>query len=86
MIDPTAAEAALSEVRDLVAADGGDITVHSVTDRSVELTLILDTVECAECVMPRSFLETVALDMMKPSLPGLAEVRIHDPRESGSTR
>ena len=84
MMDPAAVDSALSAVRDLVAADGGDITVHSVTDNSVELTLILDTAECAECVMPRSFLETVALDLMKPSLPGLAEVRIHDPREPAS--
>jgi hypothetical protein len=81
MIDPTKAEEALAPVRDLVSADGGDIVVASTTDDAVRLTLVLDTAECAECVMPRPFLETVAFDMMSPALPGLAAVEIEDPRE-----
>ena len=75
------ATAALAGVRELVAADGGDILVASTSDDSVRLTLVLETAECAECVMPRPFLETVALDMMKSALPGLANVVIDDPRE-----
>ena len=81
MIDSTEAEAALAGVRALVAADGGDILVASTTAESVSLTLVLETAECAECVMPRQFLETVALDMMQPTLPALRAVVIDDPRE-----
>ena len=81
MIDHDAAEAALAPVRSLVAADGGEITISETSADSVRLTLVLETAECAECVMPRQFLETVALDMMRPALPGLASVRIDDPRE-----
>jgi hypothetical protein len=81
MIDSTEAEAALAGVRALVAADGGDILVASTTADSVSLTLVLETAECAECVMPRQFLETVALDMMQPTLPALRAVVIDDPRE-----
>jgi len=80
MIDPGDAEAALIAVRDLVAADGGDIIVSDTTDDTVRLTLVLETAECAECVMPRAFLETVALDMMAAHLPDLRHVEIHDPR------
>ena len=83
MIDVAAAEAALAGVRELVAADGGDIVVAATDDDTVRLTLVLDTAECAECVMPRQFLETVALDMMQPLLPQLSRVDIDDPRESG---
>ncbi|MFT5204205.1 MAG: hypothetical protein ACI9C1_003612 [Candidatus Aldehydirespiratoraceae bacterium] len=81
MISADNATAAIVGVRDLVAADGGDIVVSGTDEQSVTLTLILDTAECAECVMPRSFLETVALDMMQPALPGLLSVSILDPRE-----
>jgi Fe-S cluster biogenesis protein NfuA len=81
MIDPERAEAALVGVRELVAADGGDILVASTTDDTVRLMLVLESAACAECVMPRPFLETVALDMMRPELPGLAVVVIDDPRE-----
>ncbi len=81
MISMDQATEALAGVRDLVAADGGDILVASTTDDSVQLTLVLESAACAECVMPRSFLETVALDMMKPALPGLTRVAIDDPRE-----
>ncbi len=81
MISMAEAEAALAAVRELVAADGGDIAVSATGDDHVALRLVLDTAECAECVMPRAFLETVALDMMKADLPGLARVEIDDPRE-----
>ncbi|MEZ5244181.1 MAG: hypothetical protein R2707_03725 [Acidimicrobiales bacterium] len=81
MIDHARAEAALAGVRELVAADGGDIVVASTSDDAVRLTLVLETASCAECVMPRRFLETVALDMMRAELPGLAAVVIDDPRE-----
>lgn len=81
MIDHQQAEYAVAGVRALVGADGGDVVVAETDDDSVRLTLVLDTAECAECVMPRQFLETVAFDMMKPSLPALTRVVIDDPRE-----
>ena len=82
MIDRLDAESALGEVRSLLSADGGDIVVVGVADDRIELRLILETAECAECVMPREFLESIALDMMRSSLPDLVTVSISDPRES----
>ena len=82
MIDLEQAEAALAGVKELVAADGGDIVVASTSEHAVRLTLVLESATCAECVMPRRFLETVAFDMMRSGLPALTEVVIDDPRES----
>ncbi|MEZ5166843.1 MAG: NifU family protein [Acidimicrobiales bacterium] len=81
MIDRDLAESALVAVRDLVAADGGDVELAGVDGGTVELRLLLADAACAECVMPRSFLETVALDLMRGSVPGLEAVLIDDPRE-----
>ena len=71
----------LEAVRTLVAADGGDIELTDVGPASATLTLILEDAECRECVMPRTFLEQVALDMMAPTVPGLSSITIIDPRE-----
>lgn len=81
MIDRDEAEAALVAVQELVAADGGDILLIDIAADSVGLQLVLESAECAECVMPRQFLETVALDMMARAVTGLVAVRVDDPRE-----
>lgn len=81
MIDPTTLDRALQGLRDLVEADGGGIVVTGIGADSVELALVLESAECRECVMPASFLEQLALDMLGPVVTGLRAVRIIDPRE-----
>lgn len=49
--------------------------------RTVNLRLVLDGVDCHECVMPRSLLEDIAGDVMRRSVPDLARVSVDDPRE-----
>lgn len=73
---------ALVDVRALVQADGGDLVLERVEDTTAHLRLIVEGAECAECVMPRQFLEQVALDMMQSSVAALSAVRIDDPRET----
>lgn len=80
-VQPEGIDAAVGVVRDLVAADGGDIELIEFDGSIVRLRLVLDTVECRECVMPADFLQTVAFDKMQAHIPGLASVRIEDPRE-----
>jgi hypothetical protein len=77
------AAAALKDVLDLVAPDGAGLELLSVdnTARSIELKLDLDNVECLECVLPRDYLERLALSMFQQSLPELQQVAIVDPRE-----
>lgn len=80
MIDRAALEDALGDVRALVAADGGDLTLTGTDGDTVHLALILDTAECRECVMPGAFLQQVALDLLHPHVPGLVAVVVDDPR------
>jgi Fe-S cluster biogenesis protein NfuA len=74
---------ALPSVRGLVQADGGDMELLGVdeSDRTVSLRLVLDGVDCHECVMPRPLLEDIAGDMLRRAVPDLARVTIDDPRE-----
>jgi Fe-S cluster biogenesis protein NfuA len=83
MIDEATITPALDEVRSLVQADGGDMVLVGVDPAagSVSLRLVLETASCEECVMPREFLEQIALDMLGRSVPGVAAVTIDDPRE-----
>jgi Fe-S cluster biogenesis protein NfuA len=80
-IEASAADAGLAPVRSILQSDGGDIELLSVESDTVVLRLIVDDANCAECVLPREMLEMVALDLMKPLVPGLMNVLIEDPRE-----
>lgn len=81
-MDQTAVIEALDEVRSLVQADGGDIELVDAADGAVSLRLLLEGAECRECVMPKEFLEQIALDMMGRRVPAISSVAIDDPREN----
>lgn len=80
-IDLATATAALEGARSLVQADGGDLVVDSIDGGVIRAHLVIEGAECAECVMPRQFLEQVALDMVQREVPGIDQVAIADPRE-----
>jgi hypothetical protein len=74
---------ALGPVRDLLRLDGADIELVSVDDAgTAHLRLLLVEAGCAECVLPKTMLEGVALQMMQSAAPGLQSVTIDDPREA----
>jgi Fe-S cluster biogenesis protein NfuA len=81
MTDPDALAPALDEIRTLVQADGGDMLLTSVVDGTVNLQLVVEGASCVECVMPREFLEQIALDMIRSHTPDVAAVSVDDPRE-----
>jgi len=81
MIDTATVTAGLAPVREVLQSDGGDIEVVAVDGTTARLRLLLETAGCAECVLPRPMLETIALQMMQPLVPGLSAVEIDDPRE-----
>jgi Fe-S cluster biogenesis protein NfuA len=83
VIDEATIAPALDDVRALVQADGGDMLLEGVDPaaNSVSLRLVLEGASCEECVMPREFLEQIALDMLRKQAPELAAVSIDDPRE-----
>jgi hypothetical protein len=80
-MDASTIDAALDEVRGLVTPDGGDIELTGVDGANVRLRLVLENAHCIECVMPRPFLEQVALDVFRRNGAAADEVAIDDPRE-----
>jgi hypothetical protein len=80
-MDDAAVSAALDEVRGLVSADGGDVEMEGVDGTTYRLRLVLEDAHCVECVMPRNFLEQVALDVFRRNGAPADAVTIDDPRE-----
>lgn len=80
-MDQALLDEAVGELRALVALDGGDVELVSANEGTVALRLILEGAECRECVMPKEFLEQVALDMVTTRLNEVSTVTIDDPRE-----
>jgi Fe-S cluster biogenesis protein NfuA len=82
VLDAAAVGSALVEVRELIRADGGDITLSSIdaTTGAVTLRLVLDGAVCRECVMPKPILEAIAADVLRASVPDVRSVSIDDPR------
>ena len=80
MIDQEKAFQISEILRELVKADGGDVTLEAFSDNSISLLLDLDGTECRECVMPAEFLSRILLDQGKKIFPALDNVIINDPR------
>ena len=80
MIDQEKAFRISEMLRELVKADGGDVTLEAFSDNSISLLLVLDGTECRECVMPAEFLSQILLDQGKKIFPALDNVIINDPR------
>ncbi|MDE0604722.1 MAG: NifU family protein [bacterium] len=80
-MDEALLDEAVGELRALVALDGGDVELVSANEGTVALRLILEGAECRECVMPKEFLEQIALDMVTTRLSEVSAVVIDDPRE-----
>ncbi len=80
-MDDSAVTAGLAEVRALVSPDGGDVVLDRVDGTTVRMRLLLETAHCVECVMPRPFLEHVALDVFRRNGAIADAVVIDDPRE-----
>ncbi len=72
---------AVDEIRDVVAADGGKLEMVGLAGKELTLRLVLEDAHCIECVMPRGFLELIAVDAMNRHGAPVTVVRIHDPRE-----
>ena len=80
-IDAATIEPALDEARALVQADGGDMKLTGIDGSTLNIELILEGASCAECVMPREFLEQIVLDMVQQKVSAVSAVTIDDPRE-----
>ena len=79
--EPGLAEA-FGELRDLIRADGGDMVLVSAECGTVEIDLVLESAACADCVMPRPYLERVARDIFASYGQQPTSLTVNDPRES----
>jgi hypothetical protein len=83
MIDAATVTNGLAPVRELLQPDGAEVELIGVAGGTVRLRLSLENAECTDtCVMPRAIIETVALQLMQPLVPGLTAVVVEDPREA----
>jgi hypothetical protein len=80
-VDEATLTPALDEIRGLVQADGGDMLLTSVDGGTIALQLVVEGAHCVECVMPREFLEQVALDVFRRAGVAADAVVVDDPRE-----
>jgi hypothetical protein len=80
LADPAAIVAALAP---LVEGDGARLEFVALAQEtgSVSLRLVLDGVECTDCVMARDYLEQLSLRLIHTVAPGVGRVVIDDPRE-----
>ena len=76
------AERALEDLRPLVQGDGADLELRDVdeSNRTVTIGLVLDGVECLECVMPPEFLHQMVSQAVTEQLGG-ATLVLEDPRQ-----
>jgi hypothetical protein len=79
---PSDADRAIDELRTLVAADGADLepVAFDAGTGQLHVRLIIPDAHCAECVMPRAALESIASSRLAGH--GVRTVVIDDPRES----
>ena len=78
---PEIAEQLKNTLTTLVEQDGGSIELVHFTNDSMEFNLLLDSAECAECIMPKQFLEEVFLAQAQTIYDNLRSVLINDPRK-----
>ena len=78
---PEIAEQLKNSLTTLVEQDGGSIELVQFTNDSMEFNLLLDSAECAECVMAKQFLEEVFLAQAQTIYGNLRSVLINDPRK-----
>lgn len=74
---------AFDELTELVRPDGGDIEITGMdaAPGTVRARLLIDSAECAECILPRHLLEEIVTGRLRRSVPGVQTVSIDDPRE-----
>jgi Fe-S cluster biogenesis protein NfuA len=80
-MDESTIAPALDEIRGLVRADGGDMTLVEVDGPTIKLQLVVEGAHCVECVMPRELLEQISLDIFRRGGVAAEAVSIDDPRE-----
>jgi hypothetical protein len=84
--EPEGLAAGLAAVDGFLGPDGATVIVEGWDADSgrVALRLVLESAECAECVVPRPTLDSLLLDTLRRHAPAVRALALVDPRESGT--
>jgi Fe-S cluster biogenesis protein NfuA len=72
----------LATIREMLQADKSDLELLGIEDGTAHFKLLLNDPACAECVMPRSYLEPMILRHLQQTRPEVQRITLDDPRES----
>jgi len=82
LIDFENVASAVGRLSAMFAGDGAALRLTAVDENlgTVELALALEDVDCADCVLPPEQLLDVVNGALRRDVPGLRDLRLHDPR------
>jgi Fe-S cluster biogenesis protein NfuA len=85
-MDHDAVVEAVDEVARILRADGADLELREADPKTarIHLVLILESVSCAECVLPPQMLFETIEQSLQRRVPGEFELVLDDPR-AGTT-
>jgi NifU-like domain len=72
----------VATIREMLQADKSDLELLGIDDGTARFKLLLNDPACADCVMPRSYLEPMILRHLQTSRPDVHRVILDDPRET----
>jgi hypothetical protein len=81
-MDVESVTAALDELAGFLRADGADLLVREANPKTarIHLTLVLERVTCADCVLPSDELRDTIADALQRRVGGEFELVLDDPR------
>jgi hypothetical protein len=81
-VDPLEVAAAVDELAGFLRADGADLLVEEANPKTarIRLTLVLDSVTCADCVLPPDELRATITAALQRRIVGEFELVLDDPR------
>jgi hypothetical protein len=84
MMDPATVTAAVDELAGFLRADGADLLVRDANPKTarIHLTLVLDRVDCADCILPPDELRDTISDALRRRIAGEFELVLDDPRRA----
>ncbi|QBX55915.1 hypothetical protein EXE58_10880 [Nocardioides seonyuensis] len=71
----------IDELAGMISIDGGRLELREASPDRLRFDLVLQDAECAECVMPRAYLEGILTTRLAQVSSSPPEVQISDPRE-----
>jgi hypothetical protein len=86
IVGPPGLTAGLAAVDGFLGPDGARVAVEAWDAKigRLSLRLVLESADCAACVVPRPTLDTLLLDTLRRHAPVVRAIALTDPRESES--